>query len=318
MTTTITKELLEGALDGQRNPLRSVPKSDLHAHLLLSPPFEAFKKLSPGIKSPPRYFKTFSDFHDYIGTQLLPVVSSVHAQLSLMRAAFDQMVFDGVTYTEICFDIMMGPRAGVAWSELLEGAQSVLDDYKDRLTIEAEIGVRRDFTVSQWFPMMEDLLSTKFFKGIDLYGDELSRDIEEFSNYFSLARKKGLRVKLHTGETGDAARMYHEVMTVKPDAIQHGIAAIGESRLIKELVRTQIPLHICPTSNVALSIVPSYREHPIRALVDKGVKVTLNTDDFTIFGSSINDEYVRLYKEGIFDAETLEEIRKNGIPLLIK
>ncbi len=82
---------------------------------------------------------------------------------------------------------------------------------------------------------------------------------------------------------------------------------------MKFLMGNRIRLNICPTSNVLLGRVESLSVHPIRKLYDAGVKVTVNTDDVLVFGQSVSDEFLNLYRAGLFTAVELDELRQNGL-----
>ena len=83
----------------------------------------------------------------------------------------------------------------------------------------------------------------------------------------------------------------------------------------REWMDNHIQLNVCPSSNVMLGYVKDYRTHPIRTLVENGVRVTINTDDLLIFDSTIEDEYLKLYRAGALNAEQLDEIRRAGLEL---
>ena len=97
------------------------------------------------------------------------------------------------------------------------------------------------------------------------------------------------------------------------DEIQHGVA-VATSRPLMDIVRNEgIRLNVCPGSNVALSVVEDIAHHPIRTLVRNGVRVSINSDDETIFGMSVTDEYLALYKAGTLSAEELDMIRLDSL-----
>ena len=107
--------------------------------------------------------------------------------------------------------------------------------------------------------------------------------------------------------------MQRAVEELELDEVQHGIAAAQSSSVMKFLADNRIRLNICPTSNVLLGRVESLAVHPIRKLYDAGVKVTVNTDDVLVFGQSVSDEFLNLYRAGLFGAAELDELRQNGL-----
>ena len=107
--------------------------------------------------------------------------------------------------------------------------------------------------------------------------------------------------------------MQRAVEELELDEVQHGIAAAQSTSVMKFLADNRIRLNICPTSNVLLGRVESLADHPIRKLYDAGVKVTVNTDDVLVFGQSVSDEFLNLYRVGLFDTAELDELRQNGL-----
>ncbi len=312
----ITKEVLESALRGDLGPLRSIPKTDLHAHLQLSAPFAHYQKLAGGaLIEPPAHFDGLPHFLSYLRGNFFPLLRTWENQMSTTEAALNHMVNDGIIYTQLAFDVSMAPLLGISWPALIDKLGPFFDSMRGKIAIDCDFGVSRDSQPPEWMRHAEEAIDTGFFSGIDLYGDEAAREVEEFLPYINYARKRGLRIKLHTGESQSSPRVRREIEVVAPHAVQHGIGIASDPQAVEWVAQKGLPFHVCPTSNVMLRNSPSYKEHQIRALFDGGVKVTLNSDDLGIFHSSVSEEYLRLYEAGVFSAEELEEIRMNGISL---
>ena len=105
-------------------------------------------------------------------------------------------------------------------------------------------------------------------------------------------------------------------MLTYSDEVHHGINASTSKEVMKYLADNQIQLNVCPSSNVLLGYAPSYREHPIKILYENGVRVTINTDDLLILDSTIENEYLMLYKSGALTVNQLDDIRKCGLKCL--
>jgi adenosine deaminase len=128
---------------------------------------------------------------------------------------------------------------------------------------------------------------------IDLAGpEERFPDPEQHRDAIDLARALGLHVTLHAGEWGGAAQV-RRALAVNPERIAHGPLAIDDPEVVRELVTRGVWLDLCPTSNVQAGIIPSIEEHPLRRLMEVGVRVTLNTDDLTVSDVTLSEEYVR-------------------------
>lgn len=147
----------------------------------------------------------------------------------------------------------------------------------------------------------------------DLYCDEFAQPITNFKPIYRKAKEKGLLLKAHVGEWGDANSVKEAVEELELDEVQHGISAGSSPQVMNWLADHKIQLNICPTSNVMLNRVDNLKNHPIRTLFDYGVRVTINSDDILVFGQSVSKEYLDLYEAGVFSTEELNVIRKNGL-----
>ena len=127
--------------------------------------------------------------------------------------------------------------------------------------------------------------------GFGLGGSEHGFPRSMFRDQFDRARAAGLRSVPHAGETTGPECVWDALISLGAERIEHGIAAIGDQRLLEHLVEHTIALDLCLTSNVALRVVPDLDHHPIRDLVAAGVTVTINTDDPPMVGTDLNTEY---------------------------
>lgn len=160
---------------------------------------------------------------------------------------------------------------------------------------------------------MEPFLALGCFQTLDLSGDELAQPIERFVPLYRLAKSAGLVLRAHVGEWGNADDVWRAVEVLELDSVQHGIAAASSPRVMRFLADNRISLNICPTSNVLLGRVDAMKAHPIRILVDAGVPVTINSDDILVFGQSVSEEYLNLYRAGVLTAVELDRIRLFGL-----
>ena len=127
------------------------------------------------------------------------------------------------------------------------------------------------------------------------------------------AEKYGLTKIVHVGESGSADDVRRAVEILGLDEVHHGIGAATSKDTMRFLADNHIQLNVCPSSNVMLGYAKDYEHHPIKTLVENGVEVTINTDDLLIFNSSIENEYLLLYKAGTLSVDQLEEIRLRGL-----
>jgi aminodeoxyfutalosine deaminase len=124
-----------------------------------------------------------------------------------------------------------------------------------------------------------------------LGGPEIGVERAQFQPYFDQARAAGLHSVPHAGESTGAQTVWDSITYLGAERIGHGIRSIDDPALVAYLVQHQIPLEVCPTSNVATRSVPSLARHPLPALVEAGVVVTINSDDPPMFSTTLNNEY---------------------------
>ena len=129
--------------------------------------------------------------------------------------------------------------------------------------------------------------------GIDLAGDEMATPIESYAPQFEMAKQLGVNFTIHAGESGPASNVAF-ALSIGAKRIGHGIHSIQDERVVKEIIEKGVTLEVSPTSNVLSRCVPSYKEHPIRTFFDRGVRVNVNTDDPSLFGIRLEEEYQKL------------------------
>ncbi|NOK86215.1 MAG: adenosine deaminase [Chloroflexi bacterium AL-W] len=143
--------------------------------------------------------------------------------------------------------------------------------------------------------------------GLDLAGVEAGYPANRFSSVFQRGRDAGLKVTLHAGEWEGAHSIWDAVSFVGADRIGHGIRAIEDTGVIEVLREKEIPLEVCPSSNVDSGVVADFASHQLPLLWDAGVKVTLNTDDPLVSGITLTDEIIRVLGHMPF---TLDDIKR--------
>jgi len=314
MTAPIWLPTLESALAaGDVRALASIPKTDLHCHGLLSAPPAVYEQvIGHALVPPPRRFADFDDFSRYIVEHLWPALRELRGVRALMRGAFERLIADGVVYAEMSFDLLLPQALGLSAAQFAAVLGEEVDRVADRVTIAPEIGVNRALPADAVLPLAQDWIDTGVYRSIDLYGDERVGDATAFAPVYELAAARGLKRKAHAGELGDAASVRTALEVLGLQAIHHGVRAAEDPDVMALLAARGTVLHVCPTSNVALGICDSFDAHPVRDLLAAGVAVTVNTDDFTIFGASVCDEILTLSRMGLA-ADTIAAIIERGL-----
>jgi adenosine deaminase len=304
----------EALLSGDPNEVAKVPKSDLHNHSLMGCRRIDMEAFYGGPIRPFQYCGNgIHDVNRWIAEAYVPVFRKPGAFEAAVSAAFRQAKSDGVSVLEMSIDAGFGHLVGMAPEKVGETFRSLHLEVAPEIGFRPELGFARHLPVRQIMAFFAPYLELGYFRAIDLYDDELSQPVKNFREIYRLAKSYGLKCKAHAGEFGNAESVREAVEVLELDAVQHGIAAARSPEVMKWLAERRIPLNICPTSNVVLERAASIRGHPIRTLYDNGVRVTVNSDDVILFGQSVSQEFLNLFSAGLFSADELDEIRRNGL-----
>ncbi len=311
----LTEELLIAALHGEWTELCALPKSDLHSHAMLAAPRKSYERRFAMSQTPvPARFSSPKHFFRFIRENYFPHFTSLVACTTTLTDMLLQHRDDSIVRAEVSFDAVIARVCNVPWTDVCDAFSAEIQRAGSK-GLSPELGIAREGFDLLGEGEVLSALDTGFFDGIDIYGDEAHEFPSGLRELVEEARRRKLRVKLHSGEHSDAALVRRDVELHRPDAIQHGIAAASDSDVLAVLAESKVPVHVCPFSNYMLSVVESYERHPIRRMFDAGVHVTINTDDFGVFGRTLSEEYVRLFESGLFSANELEQIRRNGLYL---
>lgn len=284
--------------------IKSTPKADLHNHAALGGNSTNF-----GLK-PLKKYDGYKGMKNYISQVIAPCTKALLNYQKYIDATLLQAIDDGITYLETSIDfrfIEMFPDIDSAIIYL----ENLKNLHKNVCEIHFDLGISRGSFNE--FEKACELLTMDIFSGIDLYGNENSRDVRLFEKLFLYAKSKNKICKAHIGEYGTAQDIYEAVRILNLDEIQHGINVISDPYITQKIRSLNIVFNVCITGNIKMGIVKDYFSHPIRKMFDSGLKVTLNTDDFLLFNQSISEEFLNLYLLKIFNDIELDAIRILGL-----
>jgi len=147
---------------------------------------------------------------------------------------------------------------------------------------------------------------------LGLGGPEIGNPPELFASTFEIARKAGFPATPHAGETEGPASIWGALKTLNAVRIGHGVRCLEDPALVSYLKEKQIPLEVCPSSNVCLHVVPDLTSHPLPRLMDEGLFVTINSDDPPMFNTNLTEEYLRITDEFGFSVPQLKQFVFNA------
>lgn len=309
--------------------LRQMPKVELHVHLEGSIRPETLLQLAQRhrISLPAdsleglRQWYQFTDFPHF--AEVYFAISSciqIPDDIELITCEFlrhqaaQNIVHSEVTYTPLTIfkksgilfhDQLAAINRARLWGEKTLGISMTLTiDMSRELVTEEE-----SLTVADW--AISGLGNG--VTGFGLGGYEVGFPPERFKKAFDRARAAGLASLPHAGETLGAESIWGSLRSLHAQRIGHGVRCIDDRDLIKELRDRQIPLEVCPTSNVCLKVVPNLSDHMLPSLIDEGLYITINSDDPPMFNTTLNDEYCRLARAFGFSIEIFEQFALNAL-----
>ena len=307
----------------------ALPKVELHVHLVGSASVETVLALArrhpdrgvPASEEGLRQFYSFRDFPHFIEvyTAVTRLLSGPEDLVDLVRGAARTLAAQGVRYAEFQFGPYAFQRLGlpdpVITEALNAGRRAALTEHGVR------IGWIVEFPGQSAGEFAEAALRLALdnppqgLVGFGIGGIEAGRApyTELIRSVFGAATAAGLHSVPHAGETTGPETVWEAVSALRADRIGHGIRSLDDPALVAYLAERQLPVDVSPTSNVCTRCVPSIAEHPLRAMADAGLLVTLNSDDPPMFGTSLGHEYLVAGRDLGFSPAELAGLAGNGV-----
>ncbi len=285
----------------------ALPKVELHLHLEGAAPPAFIRGLAQekgidlsGIFDARGDYR-YADFWDFLRVYeaACTTLRSPDDFKRLTLAVLEESARDGVIYSETFLSPdFCGGGDVTAWREYLHAIQEAATQAERDLgiTLRGVITCIRHFGPEKARAIAACAAETAgdFITGFGIAGDEKAGHPRDFTWSFDCAREAGLRLTAHAGEWGGPESVRAALEHLRVERIGHGVRAIEDPRLVDDLAERGIVLEVCPGSNVALRVYPDFKAHPVAKLRDRGVKVTLSTDDPPFFHTTNTREYEAL------------------------
>ena len=314
MAVSPSQDFCQALCSGDLAGLKRVSKSDLHNHSILGTRLGNIESwIGNPLPHPPSQMASLDEMINYSHEVLYPYTVTLGGFQFTAESAVMDAIEDGVTKLEMSMDVRFISLFERGLEGFLQFVSDLVDRQSDRIEFRPELGMSKDRPAPDQIRLASLCIDSGLFHSIDLYGNEMAQQPDAFREIYAYARNRGLKLKAHAGEFGGPEVVEQVLDLLGVDEVQHGVAAASSKPLMVRLHREGIRLNVCPSSNVALGVVKDIRHHPIRTLVDNGVRVTLNTDDLTIFGQSVSQEYLCLYSSGLMTDQELDAIRLEGL-----
>lgn len=308
------------------NWLKELPKIELHLHIegTLEPellfklakrnsvqlPFNSIDEVKKAYQ-----FSNLQDFLDiyYQGAEVLLLKQDFY---DLTWAYLLMCKEQNVIHVEPFFDPQTHTSRGVPFETVVNGISEALVDAKEKLGITSRLIMCFLRHLSEE-SAIETLKSSKQFSdviyGVGLDSAEMGNPPEKFVNVFNQAKDMGYKLVAHAGEEGPASYIWSSLDVLNVQRIDHGIRAIDDPDLMLRLIETQMPLTICPLSNVKLRVFDNMASHTILDMLDLGVCVTVNSDDPSYFGGYMTENFLALYDSLALTKDQATRLIKNSI-----
>lgn len=305
--------------------IRALPKAELHVHIegtfepelmfaiaqrnQIEIPYKSIDEVKQAYNF--HNLQSFLDIY-YAGAQVL-----IHEQdfYDLAWAYFEKCALDRVVHTEMFFDPQTHTDRGVAFETVINGLTRACDDAKQKLGISSalimcflrHLSEAAAFdTLAQALPYKDQIIA------IGLDSSELGHPPEKFERVFAKAAEAGFLLVAHAGEEGPADYVWQALDLLKVNRIDHGVRSEEDPALLQRLKAEQMPLTVCPLSNLKLCVVDQMQQHNIQRLLQQGLCVTVNSDDPAYFGGYMNDNFIAIAEALDLSAAELKQLAINS------
>jgi len=305
--------------------LIGLPKAELHVHIegTLEPELAFRLAKKHGIALPyatveelrqAYEFANLQSFLDiyYAGANVLRDASDFY---ELTRSYLQKVHAQGVVHVEIFFDPQTHTARGVAFTTVISGILLALREAESELgiTFRLILCFLRDSSAADAMRTLEEALPHKdSIAAVGLDSAESGHPPSKFAAVFERARRAGLQAVAHAGEEGPASYIYEALDILLVKRIDHGIRCEEDPALVGRLERERMPLTVCPLSNIKLKVFNQMEDHNLKRLLERGLCVTVNSDDPAYFGGYLVENYLAAQQGLGLSKEHLAQLARNS------
>lgn len=305
--------------------LKKLPKAELHLHIegSFEPElmFDIAKRNNVAI--PYKSVEEVRKAYNFHNLQSFLDIYYAGASVLLKEEDFYDMTYaylkrcheDHVVHTEIFFDPQTHTDRGVPFETVFTGIKRALEDGHKSFGISYEIIMcfLRHLSEEEAFKTLEMAIPYKeHIIGVGLDSSEVGHPPSKFKNVFERAEELGFITVAHAGEEGPTEYIWEALDLLKVKRIDHGVRSIEDEKLMERIIEERIPLTVCPLSNLKLCVVDDLKKHNLKKMLNKGVCVTINSDDPAYFGGYMNENFKQTVNALELNQEEIIEIAKNS------
>jgi adenosine deaminase len=306
--------------------VRALPKAELHLHLEGTLEPETIFQFAERNRIRLPYVDVDDLAARYRFNDLQSFLDLYYANMATLQTAEDfadmteaylaRASVAGVRHAEVFLDPQAHTDRGIPLEAVLEGVASALTTSEQRHGISTGliVAILRDHSAESAMATLDAVLASGAdILGIGLDSAEVGHPPSKFVEVFAKARANGLRAVAHAGEEGPPSYIWEALDLLQAERIDHGVRCLEDDALVHRLASEQIPLTVCPLSNVRLRVVPDLTQHPLPAMLQRDLLVTINSDDPAYFGGYIDDNYAGIQTSLSLSPETLRKLAANSI-----
>jgi adenosine deaminase len=318
--------------------VQAMPKAELHLHIEGSLEPELIFQLAqrngvalpyPDVESLRRAY-AFTDLQSFLDIYYAgaSVLLKEEDFFDMAMAYYRRASADNVVHAEIFFDPQTHTARGVPFETVIRGLTRAKETAQRELGVSSELILcfLRHLSEDEAFATLEQALPWRdHFIGVGLDSSERGNPPEKFARVFAKCRELGLRLVAHAGEEGPASYIRSALDVLHAERIDHGVRCVEDPALVERLAAERVPLTVCPLSNVKLCVFPTMAQHNLATLLERGLCVTINSDDPAYFGGYVNQNFVDVFQvlpldtghaytlaRNSFEASFVPEVRKAG------
>ncbi len=305
--------------------IQKLPKAELHLHIEGSLEPELMFRLAKknNVEIPYDSVEDVRAAYNFNNLQSFLDIYYAGANVLLTQDDFYDLTWeyilkcveDNVIHTEIFFDPQTHTERGVAFEAVITGIKEALADAKAKYGITSCIIMcfLRHLSQEAAFETLEQALDYKDdIIGVGLDSSELGNPPSKFKDVFKKAKEAGFKLVAHAGEEADFSYIYEALDLLNINRIDHGVQSIKSPELMQRLKDEQMPLTVCPNSNIELRVFDNYKEHNIKELLDYGLNISVNSDDPAYFKGYVNQNFVNLHENLPITEEDVITLVKNS------
>ncbi len=305
--------------------IHGIPKAELHIHIegALEPELMLELAAKNGIDLP---FASVGDVrraYDFKDLQSFLNIYYQGAQVLLAEDDFYRLTWSylqkaaeqNVRHAEIFFDPQTHTARGLKFETVVQGIHRAMADAGRQLNLSSKLimCILRHLSVTEALATLEEARNFKdLITAVGLDSSELGFPPEKFVPVFDRARQWGFKTVAHAGEEGPPEYIWQTLKLLRVDRIDHGVRCLEDARLVDYLVEKQVPLTVCPLSNVKLKVFDDMKQHNLKQMIDLGLRVTVNSDDPAYFGGYIEENFLALHQAQGLTSEDIYKLARNA------